>query len=245
MNPAQHHQPQPPVQQQHPGADQDEARQHRGDQPVEALVEQLRDRVDVRRLPGDHPPRGVGLVERHRQPQQVREQPAAQLQHHRLAEPAGEGDEHPRRRRLDQHRHARTRAAMRSSGTGSDRLTSGGMPLSIARPISQGPASEAQRRHHDRGRGQRDRPPVRAQQVAQQPAAALAQQRLERGRDLVHLLGRDAAPRRRAGAAAGAGVRRPRLRRRAVSVLRSPPPSSSGRRSRAGPPSAPGGCRPR
>ena len=53
--PGQHHQRERPVQQQHPGSHQDQ-RERRGDQGVQAVVEQVGDGIDVRHLPGDDPP---------------------------------------------------------------------------------------------------------------------------------------------------------------------------------------------
>ncbi len=90
----QHDESQRPVEQQHPGTDQQQ-RQDRGHQRVKALVEQVGDRVDVRDLPGDDPAGGVALVERHGQQQEVREQAAPELGHHVGAEPAHRGNVGP------------------------------------------------------------------------------------------------------------------------------------------------------
>jgi hypothetical protein len=40
--------------------------EHRCDQPIQAGIEELGERVDVRGQPGDHPPGGEALMERHR-----------------------------------------------------------------------------------------------------------------------------------------------------------------------------------
>ena len=62
-------------------ADRDH-RQQRGDQPVQAGVEQLVERVHVGRQPGHHPAGGVPLVEGQRQPLHVVEDPPAQVEQH-------------------------------------------------------------------------------------------------------------------------------------------------------------------
>ena len=64
-------------------------RQRGGDQPVEAGVEQLVDRVHVGGQPRDHPAGGVPLVEGQAQRLEVVEHPAAQVEQDGLADPAG------------------------------------------------------------------------------------------------------------------------------------------------------------
>ena len=65
------------------GADQG---QRGGDQPVEAGLEHLVDRVDVGGLPGDHPARGVVVVEGRAEHLEVPEHPPPELEEHVLAD---------------------------------------------------------------------------------------------------------------------------------------------------------------
>ena len=78
------------------------------------------------------------------------------------------------------------------------------MPLSIAMPISHGPASAASEETMIADGGPADRPPVRPEQVGQQDPAAPPQQRRERRGDVVDLLAADPAPGRGVRLAAGA-----------------------------------------
>jgi hypothetical protein len=84
------------------GADQG---QRRGDQAVEAGLEHLVDRVDVGGLPGDHPARGVAVVEGRAEHLEVPEHPAPQLEEHVLTDLAGPDEEHLARHRLGQGGH--------------------------------------------------------------------------------------------------------------------------------------------
>ena len=78
-------------------------------------------------------------------------------------------------------------AAIRSSGPVSPDFSSGGMPLSIAMPTSHGPASAASDATTIAAAVHVDAPPVRAEQVGEQHAAASPQQRRERRGDVVDL----------------------------------------------------------
>jgi len=70
-------------------------REQRGDEAVEAVLEHLVDRVDVRRLTRDDPARRVAVVERRRQRVEVPEHPAPERQEDVFARPCPTGTGKP------------------------------------------------------------------------------------------------------------------------------------------------------
>ena len=102
------------------GADQGE---RRGDQPVEAGLEHLVDRVDVGGLPRDDPPGGVGVVEGRAQHLEVAEHPAPDLEEDVLADLARPHQEQLARDHLDDGRDQHD--ARRSPAAGAGRRARG------------------------------------------------------------------------------------------------------------------------
>ena len=166
--------------------------------PSKPLVEQLVDRVDVGGQPGDHPARGVALVEGRRQPLEVVEHPARAG---RAARPGRSGPTRTRNAlpgdRLDDGREQRTPTTITSSASVSAVAASGGMPRSMPTLTRYGTGQSRRRsRSSTTTSSHHERPLVRAQQAAEQPArlraAAAAETRARAGRRCV--LGGDAAP---------------------------------------------------
>ena len=157
----QHHQAEPPVEQEHAGADKQQGQDGR-DQRVEPFLEQVGDRLDVGGLPGDDAPGGVVLVERHLQAEEVREQAATQLKHHLLANLPGHGDEHAGGDRLrpDRDEERGRDAEQRRRVMGVQQRRQAGVDGDADQPR---PGQRGQARHHDQRDGGDDRAPVRAQ----------------------------------------------------------------------------------
>ena len=190
--PGQHDQRQRPVEQQHPDADQ-EQREDRRHQGVQAVLEQVRDRVDVGDLPGDHAAGGVVLVERDRQPLEVREQPLAEFQHDVFAELAYQPDEGTGRDRLDGDggKEPRHDDRQRHRVTAADQRRDALVDAETDQP---GPGQGGQVRGHDQDERAGHRPLVRPEQIGQQPPGPPPQQHGHAGGELVRLLGGDATP---------------------------------------------------
>jgi hypothetical protein len=188
----QRHEPERQVEQQDDDADADD-RQHRGDQAVEAGVEQLVDGVDVGRQPGDGPARGVGLVERQAQPLEVVEHPLPQVEQHRLADAPRHDEERPPqprlRRRGHEQQHDDGDEGVRRAAAGDRRDAVVDAELDEVRPGHRGGVLHED--HHDE---QPDRALVRREQRTQQPPRPGAQQQRDVGREVVVALVRDAAP---------------------------------------------------
>ena len=191
--PEQRDQAQRPVEHEQHDADRQHAEQ-RGEQPVEALVEQLGEGLDVAGQPADRLARGVALVEGQRQLLHVRGRPAGAASSstawptrpertrktYRSTVSSDRGADHRRRRP-----HQRPRVAVvqqRRDG------------VVDADADQQRAGQPGQVLHGDGDQQQPQRPPVRAQQLAEQPAGAAAQERARRGGELVVVLGGDAAP---------------------------------------------------
>ena len=204
--PGQHDQAELPVQQQHPGADQQQ-RAHGRDQRVQSLVEEIGDRVDVGDLPGDDAPRGVALMEGNRQPLEVGEEPAAELQHHRPAEAAHRGDERAGGDRLGQHRDGK-----RADDDHHRRqvMVAGELRYPVDADAHQPrPGQRSQVGDQDQYQDPGHAAVIRPEQVLEQAPASQPQQRRQARADVVDILGRDAAPGfdgRLGGGGPGAGV---------------------------------------
>ncbi len=140
----------------------------RAEEPVQAHVEQVVERVHVGGEPGDDLARGVGLVEGHGQLLGVPEHALPQVEQEVLADPAGQPDE-----RVAQQRGQQPRAEVAADAPGQRRRPPGKgrwHALVDGRGDEQRAeqAAQALREHDDHGQ---QRPPqVRAQQRAQQPA---------------------------------------------------------------------------
>ena len=180
-----------PVEQQHPAPDQDQ-RQDGRHQRVQALVEQVGDRVDVGHLTRDDPARRVVLVKRHRKPQEVREQPAPQLEDHVGAETAHGADVGAGDGGLNDHGHGE-RDDDRDERA---RVVRAGQLRDPVDPHSDQPRPDQGRdvRDHDQQHDHRDPGPVRAQQVLEQAPAPQPQHRGQARRDVLDVLGRYAPP---------------------------------------------------
>jgi hypothetical protein len=131
-------------------------------------------------------------VERHRQPQEVGEKAAPELDHHVGAQLAHERDVRPGGDGLAQDGHGERgdddRQGSRVPGAGQLRD-----PVDPD-PDQPRPGQGRDVRQHDQQQDRGDPCPVRAQQVLQQAPAAQPQQRGQAGRHLVDVLGRDAPP---------------------------------------------------
>jgi hypothetical protein len=197
------------VEQQHRHADPDD-RQQCPDHGVHAAVEELRDRVDVGGLPRDDPPRGVVLVERHRQPLEVLEDPGPQVEHDVLPDPPGEQHE----RALGEH----LQACRDGERDADDGQRAAALPAQQRRDAAVDAGADEVRAGErgevlddDEAEDDPERAAVRGEQAAEQAPAAAAEQAGHRRGDVLGVLGRDAAP-------VGAGP--VRLRRRRLRALR-------------------------
>ena len=114
--------------------------QHAADETVDALVEQLADRLEVAGLARDDASRRVALVELQAQPLRVQVDPLAQFEQHGLADPR-------RQQRVlrDQHGAGDAREQVggdrRRSPAGRRPRVSAGRPWSMPIAISAGPAT--------------------------------------------------------------------------------------------------------
>jgi hypothetical protein len=172
-------------------ADRHDAEQRR-EQVVQALVEQLLERLHVAGQPADRAPGGVALVEGQRQPLHVREHPPAQFEQHGLPDPPRPADEgepqHGVQRRRGHHRAGdadqRPGVAVPERG---DRDVD-------AEADEERPGQPRRVLHQDRDQQAPQRRVMRREQAAEQPAGAGAQEQAGGGRQLVVLLGGDAPP---------------------------------------------------
>ncbi len=168
--------------------------ERRGDQPVEAVAEQLLDRLDVVGHPADDAPGGVAVVEGDVQALEVAEQPAAQVQQDLLADAPGHLQEHHAADRL-QHHGAQEHAEHPHQGVGAatgQQRRHARVDADLHEPGHGQPGGVLQQ-HHD-GQ-QQDETPVRREQAAQQPPAAGLQAQADGLGDVVGVLGGDTPPR--------------------------------------------------
>ena len=147
----------------------------------DAAVEQLAQRVDVGGLPRDDPARRVLLVELQAEPLRVPEDPAPQVEQHRLAHPRRRTDGRRREHAAQQRGGEVARASRATIGRASPSV-SAGSAWSMPYATSAGPATAASCEPHD----ERGGPPCRAgdgpQERAEQRAATGAgPSRLGRG----------------------------------------------------------------
>ena len=183
------------IEEQERDADSDH-QQQRGDEVDDAVTEQIGDRFDVGGLPRDHAARGVALVERHAEPLEVLEQPAADVEDDVLAHPPEQNQERVERDRRDHGRdqHAAHNTEERADGAAPSLEQRGDAVIDA--DLDQ-PRNRELRRGADRDEQRRDddRTPVRANEIAEQRAAPGAQQAGEPAGDLLLLFGLDPAPR--------------------------------------------------
>ena len=113
-------------------------------------------------------------MEGHVELAEMREQAAAQLEHHPLADPAGHGDEHPGRDRLqrDGDGERRGNAEQRCRIVRVQQRREAGVDSDADQPR---PGQHGQAGRHDQRHGEGHPAPVRAQQVTEQAPAPLPQ----------------------------------------------------------------------
>src|SRR5581483_5598675 len=155
----------------------------------EAGGEQLVERVDVGRKAGDDAAGRVSLIERDRQLLDMGEEERPQVEQGALADTPGQPEKHE--------------LAAGVEGERRDEREPGGRERAQVAPLDAGVDADADEvRNRQVGRGadadqdrcERDEAAVRAREPAEQLAAALPQEACDACRELVDLLGRDAAP---------------------------------------------------
>ena len=184
-------QPERDVEQQQGDADRDH-REQAGDQPLQSLLGEIAQGVQVAGHPGDHPARGVALVERDAQRLGVVEHPAAQVQQNSLRDLRGEADEERLARGVGDPRSqvGQGRVDQWSGIPGHQRGDRGVDAVGHRqRPDQIGQLAE----HHHR-RGKQGPPAMRSDQRPEQPPGPRLELDADVTGDVVGVLGRNAAP---------------------------------------------------